>query len=184
MCHTVRYEKYWLKNVLFKIAILVVLAVPKISIAQNSVLSDNVSSKPGTLSSGFIPTQVNGTIRISTTLQNNVSAHIGLFDPWVGVYYERLLFPFWGFDAAIGLLGASIGTKVYVPRLSNGKISFYTGISEGMLLMVGSKHYIPVGLTFLGNNGFRISFDLGPQIYHDKNEENQFGLTLKMGKSF
>jgi hypothetical protein len=123
-------------------------------------------------------------IRIGTSYRNNISAHLGAFDPWVGIYYERLVSPYWGFDAAIGLIGGSIGTKVYYPKLSNGKISFYSGISEGVLLLVGAKHYIPIGLTYLGKKGFRMSFDMGPQIYHGKNEENMIGLTLKLGQSF
>lgn len=122
--------------------------------------------------------------RTATTYKNNLSGHLGSFDPWVGIYYERLILPFWGFDAAIGLIGASIGTKVYFPKLSNGKVSAYTGFSEGILLSVGPKHYIPIGVTYLGNKGFRISLDLGPQIYHDKNEELQLGVSLKIGKSF
>jgi hypothetical protein len=52
------------------------------------------------------------------------------------------------------------------------------------LLLVGSIHYIPIGATYLGEKGFRISFDVGPQIYHGQNEEIQIGLALKIGKSF
>jgi hypothetical protein len=53
-----------------------------------------------------------------------------------------------------------------------------------MLLLVGFKHYIPVGMTYLGNSGFRFSLDVGPQVYHDSKEEIQFGLSLRLGKSF
>jgi len=49
---------------------------------------------------------------------------------------------------------------------------------------MGSKHLIPVGATCLGEKGFRISFDVGPQIYHGQNEAIQIGLALKIGKSF
>ena len=121
--------------------------------------------------------------RIETDLKNTVSATIGVFDPWLGVSYERVLFSRWGIDASVGLIGGSIGTKFYFPKLSDGKISFLVGFSEGILLLIGAKHYVPAGMTFLGKNGVRFSLDLGPQIYHDSNEI-QFGLSLKLGKSF
>ena len=122
--------------------------------------------------------------RIGTDRKNTISATLGYFDPWIGISYERVLFSRWGIDASIGLIGGSIGTKFYFPKLSNGKISFLIGFSEGMLILIGPKHYVPVGMTFLGKKGFRFSLDLGPQIYHDSNEEIEFGLSLKLGKSF
>lgn len=123
-------------------------------------------------------------LRIGTDKKHTVSGTFGFFDPWIGVSYERLILPNWGFDASIGLIGASIGTKYYYPKISDGKVSFLIGFSEGILLLVGAKHYIPVGFTYLGNNGFRLSLDLGPQIYHDSKEELDFGFSLKLGKTF
>lgn len=165
------------------LALLLWLAIPAILTAQDDIKTEN-TIKPVPTESGFVENKSGKEKRTGLTLKNNISVHIGVFDPWFGVSYERLISPFWGFDAALGLIGGSIGTKVYLPRLSEGKISFYTGISEGVLLMVGAKHYIPIGLTYIGKKGFRISFDMGPQIYYDKNEENMIGLTLKIGKSF
>jgi hypothetical protein len=122
--------------------------------------------------------------RIVTDRKNTVSATLGYFDPWIGVTYERLMFSRWGIDVSAGVIGASIGTKLYFPKLAEGKISFLVGISEGLLLLVGTKHYIPAGLSFLGRNGFRCSLDAGPQIYHDSNDGIDFGLSLRIGKSF
>jgi len=172
-----------MKKSILKFVVLVLLAIPIISNAQSdSKENSNIKSDTIIKSSNEKPTKIEKRIGISD--RNNLSAHLGIFDPWVGIYYERLISPYWGFDAAIGLIGGSIGTKVYYPKLSNGKVSFYTGISEGFLLLVGPKHYIPIGLTYLGRKSFRISLDIGPQIYYDKNEENIIGLTLKLGKSF
>ena len=124
------------------------------------------------------------TPRVETDRKNTISGTLGFFDPWVGVSYERLFFSRWGIDASVGLLGGSIGTKLYFPKVSEGKVSFLIGISEGILLLIGSKHYIPAGMTYLGKKGFRFGLDFGPQIYHDAKEEIQFGMSLRLGKSF
>ena len=122
--------------------------------------------------------------RIATDLKKTISGTIGLFDPWIGVSYERLFFSRWGIDASLGIIGGSIGTKFYFPKVSEGKVSFLIGLSEGILLLIGTKHYVPAGITYLSNKGFRFSIDFGPQIYHDPNEEIQFGMSIKLGKSF
>jgi hypothetical protein len=85
---------------------------------------------------------------------------------------------------SIGIIGGSIGTKFYYPKLADGKASCYIGISEGVLLLVGTKHYIPIGFTYLSKNIFRISFDVGPQIFHNAEEETWIGFSLKLGVSF
>ena len=167
----------------FNLLLFILVTISSISYAQDFAGTSEIS-KSNNFLNGFDKESIKKEKRIGTANRNNISAHLGAFDPWFGVYYERLISPFWGFDVAIGLIGGSIGTKVYFPRLSNGKTSFYTGISEGVLFTVGPKHYIPIGLTYLGNKGFRMSLDAGPQIYYDKNEENQFGISLKLGKSF
>jgi len=123
-------------------------------------------------------------LRTGTAFHNVLGAQMGLTDPWLGISYERLINPHWGVEAGVGLFGGSIGTKVYFPKLSDGKISLYTGISEGILLLIGARHYIPVGFTFLSSGGFRMNLDAGPQIFYDPNEERQLGVTLKLGKAF
>jgi len=163
--------------------LLVLFAIPIRSNSQdNRKENTNITSAFMTKNSVEKPTEKEK--RTATSFRNNFSAHLGAFDPWAGIYYERLISPYWGVDVAVGLIGGSVGTKVYYPRLSAGHLSLYSGISEGVLLLVGPKHYIPIGLTYLGEKSFRISLDLGPQIYHDQSEENQIGLTLKLGKSF
>jgi hypothetical protein len=160
-----------MNKIIFKFSFLFLMIISSISKAQdpaNTPKTDTLKKEK----------------RTGTSDRNNISAHIGVFDPWVGVYYERLLSPYLGVDVAIGLIGGSIGVKGYFPKVANGKASFYTGFSEGILLTIGAKHYIPVGCSYLGNNGFRVSLDIGPQIYYDSGEEIQFGLSLKLGKSF
>ena len=139
-------------------ALLILLISLNVS-AQNSL---DQALTPSKTSADTLETK---TPRIATDLKNTISGTLGFFDPWVGVSYERLFFSRWGIDASLGLIGASIGTKFYFPKVAEGKVSFLIGISEGILLLVGPKHYIPAGMTYLGNNGFRFSLDLGPQIY-------------------
>lgn len=121
--------------------------------------------------------------RIGSEHKNTVSFTLGFFDPWIGVSYEHMSFNRWGLDIAAGLVGGSVGTKFYFPKLSDGKFSMLVGFSEGILLMVGAKHYIPVGFTYMGKEGGRISLDVGPQIEHGSNDA-YFGVSLRLGKSF
>lgn len=167
----------------FKLSLFILIFSFSVAQAQDSMPPSEITDQNNVFDGNNEASTTKAT-RTSTSERNNISAHLGMFDPWIGVYYERLIAPFWGFDVAFGLIGGSIGTKLYFPRVSDGKMSFYTGVSEGVLLLVGAKHYIPVGFTYLGKKGFRVSLDAGPQIYHDTNEEIQFGLSLKLGKSF
>lgn len=163
----------------FKLTILFIFFVICNLSAQNGIYNsvNPIPSKPEEEKKAAKP-------RIDSELKNTISGTLGFFDPWIGVSYERVLYSRWGIDASIGLIGGSIGTKIYFPKLSNGKVSFLIGFSEGMLILIGPKHYIPAGMTFLGKNGFRFSLDFGPQIYHDPKEEIQFGMSMKLGKSF
>ena len=172
-----------MKKSILKFALPFLLVIPVISNAQNvSTEKSNLESDTFIETESSNESQIKKEKRSGTSDRNNWSAHLGMFDPWAGIYYERLISPYWGFDAAVGLIGGSIGTKVYYPKISNGKYSFYSGFSRGTLLLVGSKNYIPIGFTYLGEKGFRISFDIGPQIYDDN--ENLPGFTLKLGYSY
>lgn len=122
----------------FKLSLFILVAISSVSKAQDIAGTHKISKSNSTLNS-FDEVPAIKEKRTGTLYKNNISAHLGLFDPWLGVSYERLITPFWGFDAALGLIGGSIGTKVYFPRLGNGKTSVYTGISEGVLLMVGQS---------------------------------------------
>lgn len=100
----------------------------------------------------------------------------------IGASYERLFFSRWGAEASFGFpFNASIGTKLYFPKVTAGKLSYYIGLSESVY---SSElfHYIPGGLTYLHKNGFRFSFDLGPRM--NKNLGSRIGAVLKIGRSF
>lgn len=122
--------------------------------------------------------------RVASDNKNTFSAAIGYFDPWIGIAYERVFFAHWGLDVSAGLIGGSIGTKFYFPKLADGKVSVLIGVSEGILLLVGTKHYIPVGMTYLGKSGFRLSVDVGPQLYHGETDQPEIGFSLRLGKAF
>lgn len=120
----------------FKLSLFVLFALSSVLQARDIAATIKIYKSNSTLHS-FDMESVMKANRQGTSDKNNISAHLGIFDPWLGVSYERLITSFWGIDAAVGLIGGSIGTKVYFPRVSNGKISLYTGISEGVLLIVG-----------------------------------------------
>lgn len=174
-----------MKKSILKFALAFLLVTPVISNAQNDGKErSNIESETIIKTETLNESPIKKEKRLGTSDRNYWSVHLGMFDPWAGIYYERLVSPYWGFDAAVGLIGGSFGTKVYYPKLSNGKFSFYSGFSRGVLLLVGYKNYIPIGLTYLGKKGFRISFDIGPSIYDEDGTVNLPGLTLKLGYSY
>lgn len=115
--------------------------------------------------------------------KNILSLKLGADDPWVGVSYERLLSKYLGAEAQIGLLGASLGVKLYIPAIRNRRVNFYVGVMPGWGYG-GRKTYFPIGINALTKNNFRFSLDAGPRIWHSDDEDNFLGVSLKIGKGF
>ncbi|MBE0638180.1 MAG: hypothetical protein IH598_06660 [Bacteroidales bacterium] len=117
-----------------------------------------------------------------TSLKNIVSLNLGASDPYVGVYYERLLTPNFGAEAGVGILGASLGVKFYFPAIRNGRLNFHLGASQGY--GYGEwKAYFPIGVNVLTNKNFRFSLDAGPQIWYDTNDITP-SFSIRLGKAF
>lgn len=116
--------------------------------------------------------------------KNMISLKMGADDPWFGVTYERFLNPYIGAEVQIGLIGASLGAKFYYPGTRSGKVNFYAGALPGFGFMGGLKTYFPIGINLLTKKNFRISLDAGPRIWHDPDEKNFLGFSLKIGKGF
>lgn len=117
-------------------------------------------------------------------IRNSIGLTLGNGDPWIGLYYEKILLPNWGMEFAVGLIGGSVGTKVYFMKVERQKHLLYTGLSEGILLLIGGRHYIPLGYSYIWNNGFRFNVDAGPQIFHDSKDGIMPGVNLRFGKAF
>ena len=115
--------------------------------------------------------------------KNIISLKIGADDPWVGITYERLLTQHLGTEVQVGLLGASLGPKIYFPGIRNERMNFYVGALLGWG-MGGQKTYFPIGINVLTKNNFRFSLDAGPRIWHKEGEDNFLGFSLKIGKGF
>jgi hypothetical protein len=116
--------------------------------------------------------------------KNFIHLKLGADDPWVGVGYERLLTKNIGAEVQLGLIGAAIGAKLYFPAMRSGRLNFHVGVMPGWGFAGGPKTYFPIGLNYLTNNDFRFSIDAGPRIWHDEDEENFLGFSLKIGKGF
>ncbi|MDH5379787.1 MAG: hypothetical protein OEW75_02980 [Cyclobacteriaceae bacterium] len=144
----------------FNLAVLILIALPVICFGQ-----DDVIKEPG------IPS-------------NFVSLKMGIDDPWLGIAYERLLNQNIGAEAQIGLIGASLGAKLYIPAMKNGRMNFYVGVMPAWGFMGGLKTYFPIGINMLTKKNLRFSLDAGPRIWHAAGEENFLGLSLKIGKGF
>jgi hypothetical protein len=125
-----------------------------------------------------------------SNFKNIVSLNIGYFDILLGVVYERLITPFWGIEAGIGLIGVSLGTKLYFPPIVNNNFGFHIGAitSTGAFPFVGPtgyKTYFPLGINYLTEKSLRFSLDIGPQYWFNSDEDNLWpGINIRMGKAF
>lgn len=116
--------------------------------------------------------------------KNIISMKLGVDDPLLGISYERLLSQHITTEIQIGLLGASFGAKYYFSDIQNKKVNYYIGVIPGWGFPGGRKTYFPIGINLFTKNNFRFSFDAGPRIWHEENEENFMGFSLKFGKRF
>lgn len=123
-------------------------------------------------------------------LKNIVSVNIGYIDILLGVVYERLISPYWGIEAGIGLIGVSLGTKIYFPAIITNHLGFHVGAitSTGTFPLFGPtgiKTYFPLGINYLTDNAFRFSIDVGPQYWYNSGG-GSFGpgINLRFGKAF
>jgi hypothetical protein len=116
--------------------------------------------------------------------KNIICAKLGADDPWIGITYERLLSQYIGTEVQIGLVGAALGAKFYYPGNNTGRTSLYVGVMPGWGFMGGLKTYFPIGISIMTKDNERISFDAGPRIWHDDEEENFLGFSIKVGKAF
>lgn len=126
-----------------------------------------------------------------TSKKNILSGSLLGMTPILGIVYERLITPFLGVDIGIGLPSLGAGVKLYFPQLRDNKLSFHVGASHHFFVMPwagGWKTYFPVGINYLSDTGFRISFDLGPKIDWYENIGSQYNVfattNLRIGKAF
>lgn len=116
--------------------------------------------------------------------KNIVSLKMGADDPWFGICYDRLFSRHFGGEVQIGLIGLSAGAKIYFPAIKSGGFNFHAGILPAWGFAGGLKTYFPIGINYLTKNNFRFSLDAGPRLWHDEQEENFPGFSLKIGKGF
>lgn len=120
--------------------------------------------------------------REKTTFRNMISGQLGSYDVVIGAVYERLLTPFLGAEAGIGLAGASMGVKIYSPSISNDHLNLHIGATQSIGFF-GWKTYIPIGVNYLTSRAYRYSIDIGPQIWYDDDEVRP-SFSIRIGKAF
>lgn len=120
--------------------------------------------------------------REKTTFRNIISGQIGSYDVVIGAVYERLITPFFGAEAGIGLAGASLGAKIYSPSISSDHLNLHIGATQSIGFF-GWKTYFPVGVNILTSGAYRYSFDIGPQVWYD-DEEVLPSFSIRVGKAF
>ena len=118
-----------------------------------------------------------------TTKKNIISVQLSLTDVLVGVIYERLITPFLGLEAGLGFFGASVGARVYFPAIRTEKLGFHLGVSQSVGYF-GNHTYFPVGINWLSQNNFMLSFDAGPQLINDDNNSVMPSFSFRVGKAF
>ena len=126
-----------------------------------------------------------------TSKRNIISGSLFGMTPLIGITYERLLTTFLGVDIGIGLPSLGAGFKLYTPQIREDKWNLHIGASHHFFVFPwagGWKTYFPIGLNRMAGNGFRISFDLGPQISWYENIGSNYNLgfngNLRIGKAF
>jgi hypothetical protein len=164
---------------IIKFVVFVLLTIPVISIAQIQ-FETNSNTKSSVIEKDTEPLNNNK----KSFPKNIVSLKMGADDPWFGITYERLFSQHIGTEVQIGLIGASLGAKLYFPATRSGRINFHIGVLPGWGFMGGLKTYFPIGVNLLTKNNFRISIDAGPRIWHGEGEENFLGFSIKVGKAF
>jgi hypothetical protein len=153
--------------------------------AQNhnalSLLSPANESKPWDNAQVFKPNE-------PKDLKNILGLQLGITEPVLGLSYERLFSSKVGVEFAIGLIGLSIGPKIYFSSLTPGKVSFYTGIIVGEgYFAEGVFGYLPIGISRLTKSNFIFSLDIGPNtsnVYSNGDSNFAPGARLKVAKAF
>lgn len=181
-----QYRENMLKY-LYRISFLVLLIFPLVSTGQAIVVGET-SLQSKIISKKVIgvksPDNDTGPLSKNSYPKNIVGLKMGADDPWFGISYERILHQNIGSEVQIGLIGASLGAKLYFPAIRSGRVNFHVGILPGWGFADGLKTYFPIGINVLTKNNFRISLDAGPRIWHGNGEENFLGFSLKIGKGF
>ena len=119
--------------------------------------------------------------------KNILGLQVGITDPTLGISYERLFSKNFAAEVSAGLIGFSIGPKIYLPSLRPGKMSFYTGVIVGAgSLAEGRFGYIPIGISRLTKTKFSMSFDIGPHTGNVFNDTGSIspGARLRIGQAF
>ena len=119
-------------------------------------------------------------------VKNVVGLQAATSDPIFGASYERLFSSKVGAEVSIGLIGVSLGPKLYFPSVHSGKVNFHTGAIVGWgWFAEGAYGYLPIGISRLTKHNFLLSFDVGPHtgnVY--TNSEIGPGARLRVGKAF
>ncbi|MDA3929192.1 MAG: hypothetical protein PF541_09545 [Prolixibacteraceae bacterium] len=125
---------------------------------------------------------------ILTNTKSTLSLSLGATTPFVGIVYERLLFPHLSIEAGIGLLSFGAGMKYYIHPLAYNKLAYHIGVSHYAFIMPwlgGWKTYFPIGVS-LQKDKIRMSLDAGPSIwwYNGSIDMVMPGANLRIGKTF
>lgn len=118
-----------------------------------------------------------------TAKKNIISLQLSATDVWAGIIYERLITPFLGLEAGIGLIGASAGAKVYLTSIRTEKLGFHVGVTQSTGYF-GMHTYFPIGVNWLNSKNFLLSLDAGPQIDYGDNNNLMPSFSLRVGKAF
>lgn len=121
-----------------------------------------------------------------TSVKSVLGLQAGIAEPLLGLFYERLFSSKLSGEVALGLIGVSIGPKVYFSSVRAEKVNVYMGLIGGAgYFSEGPYGYLPIGISRLGKNNIMVSFDVGP---HTGNVYNEGAVgpaaRFKVGKAF
>jgi len=106
--------------------------------------------------------------KLSQSNKNIISFNILGSSSIVGVTYERFVYKKISIELGVGIIGLGCGINYYFKKRKEG-INTYIGIKQSSLFLVdmggGLIYYMPIGISFLNQLNFNISFDFGPGYY-------------------
>lgn len=119
-------------------------------------------------------------------VKNFISILVSTGDPIFGATYERLISPYLGVEAGLGVIGASVGARYYLPSLRPGRLSLQIGLVESYgnyVFVEGFKTHIPVGVSMISKGNYRFGFEAGPAVENDTYDILP-SFAFKFGKGF
>ncbi|SEI78603.1 hypothetical protein SAMN05192553_101287 [Cyclobacterium xiamenense] len=169
-----------------KIIVLLFLFVSQIAYSQDNLSFNSDSRHIEYTTKERFPAFSAGKSTKMTSVKSVLGLQAGIAEPLLGLFYERLFSAKLAGEVAVGLIGLSIGPKLYFAPARAGKLNGYIGLIGGAgYFSEGSYGYLPIGISRLWKNNILVSFDIGPHTGNVFSDGEVIpAARFKIGKAF